>query len=173
MFLKPELVFLSLFAVLFSYSSCKSKKKTAEVTNQQEQVVDTVSQKVESPKDKPQGFEVQSVILDDSEIAYKTGDAYTIDTAYIVRGILLVKCSYSGGCKEHEFNLYTDGSLMKSLPPQLKLNLNHNANEDPCESWVTTALRFDLSKAHAEGHNKVQLNLSNYNYKIPYTYGDQ
>ena len=59
---------------------------------------------------------------------------------------LTVSVSFSGGCKEHEFTLVTDGVFLESDPVQIgDCRLAHNANDDPCEAYPTEEHQFDLS----------------------------
>jgi hypothetical protein len=140
-------------------------------------VEDTVNSSDAAPKKAPiqktdSKLIVDEILIDDSKQAYQKGADYQIDTAYIVRGILLIKCSFSGGCKEHSFKLYTDKSVMKSLPPQMNFNLNHQSNDDPCEAWKQEVLRFNIDKSQLEENKEIVINLSNYKHKIKYKYGN-
>lgn len=72
------------------------------------------------------------------------------DPASIVSGeinsdILGLVVRYGGGCKDHDFELYWDGLFMDSEPPQVRLQLSHNANNDLCRALLTEKLFFNLS----------------------------
>ena len=67
-------------------------------------------------------------------------DAITINEITIISNCLQIDLSYSGGCKTHEFLLFADLSI-----PDLSFKLAHNANDDPCEAWLTTTISYDLS----------------------------
>jgi hypothetical protein len=85
-----------------------------------------------------------------------------------------LKLSYSGGCKEHDFDLYWDGSWEKTKPPVAHLHLSHNANGDACEAIKSAKLGYNLKPLrdpnggqvivdiHAQGVPLVRVN---YSYK--------
>ena len=58
---------------------------------------------------------------------------------------LIVDLSYGGGCFAHTFELEWDGAVLKSNPPHYLLNLVDTSPIDPCEAYISTQLRFDLS----------------------------
>jgi hypothetical protein len=58
---------------------------------------------------------------------------------------LVLDLRYSGGCATHAFQLHWDGSVMESMPPQVRLHLSHQDGGDHCERMVQQTLRFDLS----------------------------
>lgn len=58
---------------------------------------------------------------------------------------LYVNVGYSGGCQEHEFNLYWHSLWAESDPPQTGVRLIHDSNDDFCEAYLTQTLQFDLS----------------------------
>jgi hypothetical protein len=87
---------------------------------------------------------------------------------------LELKLAYSGGCKEHDLDLYWNGSWDKSKPPVAHLHLSHNANGDACEAIKSAKLGYNLLPLrdpsggqvivdiHAQG---VPLARVNYSYK--------
>lgn len=75
----------------------------------------------------------------------RPSDPFHLNTAAVDGDSLAVEVSYSGGCREHEFELALDDAFMESDPVQLNLTLIHHANDDPCQRWVTEPRRFDLS----------------------------
>jgi hypothetical protein len=68
---------------------------------------------------------------------------------------LQLKISYSGGCKEHEFDLYWSGDWDKTKPPVAHLYLSHNANGDNCEAIKTQKLGFSLQQIRFPGNGQV------------------
>jgi hypothetical protein len=72
------------------------------------------------------------------------GDAFDVRADRIVDGVLEVEVGYRGGCEPHTFELFWNGRILESLPPQAFLRLVHDANDDACEIYVTETLRFDL-----------------------------
>ena len=72
-------------------------------------------------------------------------DGFELESARLSGNILTVTASYGGGCEEHEFDMYWDGLIRESYPPQLGLTLIHDGNDDYCEAYITQQLRFDFS----------------------------
>lgn len=66
-------------------------------------------------------------------------------TAKIDDDVLILRTSYTGGCKEHYFNLYSLLFFMESNPVQISMRLSHNSNSDPCDRLVFDTLYFSLS----------------------------
>jgi len=71
-------------------------------------------------------FKINSVVIDDNTLK------------------LLINVSYGGGCKKHVFDLIWPDAIIAIYPPQFGLILNHNANEDMCEAYLTQTLEIDL-----------------------------
>lgn len=93
-----------------------------------------------------------SVVINDvdRDIALQQSDAYELEidgdrAPVIENNTLTLTVSYSGGCKTHDFTLVTDGSFMESDPVQLAVILTHDANDDPCEAYLTGPYVFDLA----------------------------
>ncbi len=83
--------------------------------------------------------------------------------------ILLVQ--YGGGCREHEWKLKTNGAYAKSLPPQITLNLEHNANSDMCRALVTDTLKFNLEPLRYPGNLELYVRILGYEKQVNrYTY---
>ena len=76
-------------------------------------------------------------------------DALELNEAAITGDTLAVEVSYSGGCRDHQFTLVASGVFMESDPVQLSVALAHNANDDPCEAWITEGYLFDLAPIKA------------------------
>jgi hypothetical protein len=85
------------------------------------------------------------------------GDAITINAVKVVGDSLYVDVQYSGGCKTHEFKMITNGNFMKSLPPQLPLFLEHNANEDNCRALKMETLKYDLKPLRSTQTKKIKV----------------
>lgn len=72
-------------------------------------------------------------------------DAFRLESAAVDGDVLAIEVSYAGGCRNHEFVLLAARSFeVLSGSVRLEIALNHNANEDPCEAYLTEQLRFDL-----------------------------
>jgi len=80
------------------------------------------------------------------------GDQFMIDTAYIEGDILIMNIGYSGGCEDHEFKMYV-------ITTNPDLMLYHNANNDPCEAFITRSLFIDLLPLRDHEKNYVIFNL--------------
>ncbi|MFN3167508.1 MAG: hypothetical protein ACE37H_10640 [Phycisphaeraceae bacterium] len=72
-------------------------------------------------------------------------DPFKMSQATIEGDVLKIKVSYSGGAQKHAFELYWNGLIAKSFPPQTTLVLKHDANGDNAEALITDTLEFDLS----------------------------
>lgn len=58
--------------------------------------------------------------------------------------MLLVEVSYSGGCKEHNFEVEWPEVITTIYPPDFSVTLYHNANGDNCEAFITETLEFSF-----------------------------
>ncbi|SMD38893.1 hypothetical protein SAMN04488029_3931 [Reichenbachiella faecimaris] len=59
---------------------------------------------------------------------------------------LIIDVAYSGGCEEHTFELIWPEVMTMIYPPRYTVILNHDANDDTCEAYLSTTLYFDLSQ---------------------------
>jgi len=100
---------------------------------------------------------IKEAIIDSEVDLVNTGAAYNIDSIKIDDDVLSIFVNYSGGCKEHSFELYSNGMYAKSLPPQLPLSLKHTNNDDSCRELVTQELKFNINKLKYPGKNTVIL----------------
>ncbi len=57
---------------------------------------------------------------------------------------MFIEVSYSGGCEKHQFSLVWPEVIVTVYPPNFSIILNHNANGDTCEAWLTKTLVIDL-----------------------------
>jgi hypothetical protein len=111
--------------------------------------------------------EVKKATVDAGADMGSTGSAYKIDSLAISGNILSVFVNYSGGCKEHSFELVSNGMYAKSMPPQLSLCLKHSGNDDQCKKLVMQELKFDVSELRYKPGNTVVLKIGD--KKINYT----
>lgn len=141
--MKTLIYSLTLFALVFATTACKSRKTTAT----EEPVKETeLSTSVPKPACAP---------INRGEAMWKDPIANML--AEIKDDCLHLKVSYSGGCKEHDFALVWSGAMSKSIPPQVSLELGHNSHEDLCEAIKTQDLYFDLKELKFPGQNSVIL----------------
>ena len=82
--------------------------------------------------------------LDDTS-AWGT-DTYELGEVAIVDDTLKATVSYGGGCRDHEFTLVLSNAFRMTDPVRLPAKLVHEADDDPCEAWLTENLVFDLAK---------------------------
>jgi len=80
----------------------------------------------------------------DNALFATPGFALNIDTAYLDGRCLVVDVRRSGGCGSVSVDLIWNGSLMKSMPPQVPLRLL-GRGEDPCRGEVRQQYRFEIS----------------------------
>lgn len=82
-------------------------------------------------------------------------DGFRMDSAYVIGDFLHLQVSYSGGCRDHDFNLW---KLPPNAldPPPVELMLSHDANEDMCEAYITEWLVFSLKPIRKRNVNEVK-----------------
>lgn len=133
---------------LFSFS-CKNKKSVTkeEITK----VEDTLQEEV-----KP----INIVRTLPPEL-----DPFTVTDLQVKGSILAVTVQYSGGSKQHHFNLYTNMMMMKSMPPKLNVFLQHDSNGDRAEGLISKTLLFDLSAIN-QHYEKMIISINNYPHSI-------
>jgi hypothetical protein len=142
--MKMNLKFFFVAAMMLAFAGCRSKKETAEVPI----------------KDFPS---IESIlpIQEPSDINYKgQKDNFEILEKHLDGQFLMVKLAYSGGCNEHFFEVSWDGNYMKSLPPQVNLNLTHVNNDDVCRARIEKEFAIDLHKLFLNTPNNVFLILN-------------
>ena len=103
---------------------------------------------------------IKNAIIDTQIDMATTGAFYKIDSIKINEDILSVFVNYSGGCKTHSFDLYSNGMYAKSMPPQLSLCLKHNNNGDNCRGLLLQELKFNVSNLKYAGKSTVVLKLA-------------
>ena len=114
-----------------------------------------------------------SLIIQDNYLPAKDNAAFTIMSADLKKDNLTLIVQYGGGCKEHEFKLFTSGLFQKKSPPRLKLFLEHNFNEDFCKKLVIDTLIFNVANGRYPGEEskyKVEFELDKFNEIIQYKY---
>lgn len=114
-------------------------------------------------------------ILHENEWDKYSMDPFRLDTAYVENDWLMMKVSYGGGCREHDFNLW---KLPPNAldPPPVELALSHNANKDMCDAYITRWLVFSLVPIREKGKHEVTFllrgspEMSSYHGKYTYQY---
>lgn len=149
--------YIGLIALLvFLTSSCGNKKSTSE-TQIPENKVNT------EQKSEP------SLIIDQSG-NFDQGDQYNVDSARIQDDSLHMTITHGGGCKDHEYKLYTNGAMMKSLPPKMNMVLHHNGNEDYCRALIQKELAFNIAELKSMSNGRIIINLANFDQPLEYNY---
>jgi hypothetical protein len=111
-------------------SSCKSKKES------------TTPENKEAIAHRSFQLEVKPVLLDTTRYG---SDKFEANNVRVKGDTLFIDAEYSGGCKDHVFTARHNGNYMKSLPAQLNLYIDHNANGDGCRELIRETIAFDLS----------------------------
>ncbi len=128
--------------LLFAISSCK----TGNSGNKSKNTQTSVEKIIVDPEFSPQGKNTRMQILEVKEISNE---------------ILEITYSYSGGCKEHSFSLYTTGGLIKTLPPKTNLYLVNHQEDDVCRELIITKKQFNISPALPDNNQKIILIFNN------------
>ena len=92
-------------------------------------------------------------------------DPFKVTDLQIKESILAVSVEYSGGSSKHQFDLYTNMMIMKSMPPKLNVFLQHNANGDQAEALISKTLLFDISVL-SEHHERMIISINNYDQSV-------
>ena len=92
-------------------------------------------------------------------------DLFQVKGVAIKDNIISIDVQYSGGSKEHTFELFSNQMLMKSLPPKMNLFLQHQANGDLAKALKTETLLFDLTLLNAPPGTTILL-MNNYDQGI-------
>jgi hypothetical protein len=99
-------------------------------------------------------------------------DPVTISDIRVKGNKLFIDVSYSGGCKEHTFQLVGSSMIAKSLPPIRHMQLIHESNDDKCKKMVMQTLEVDI-KALAyqqQAGSEIFLTIDGWKDRIEYTY---
>lgn len=73
-------------------------------------------------------------------------DAYTLGQVSFDGGDLVARVATGGGCRTHRFAACWDGSVEDSQPPQVNVQLVHDAGGDTCDALLTYDLRIDVAR---------------------------
>ena len=94
-------------------------------------------------------------ILHENEWGKYSMDPFRLDSAYVDDDWLFMRVSYSGGCRDHELNLWKLPPNALN-PPPVELALSHDANGDMCEAYITRWLVFSLVPIREKGKHEVK-----------------
>jgi len=83
------------------------------------------------------------VILQDA--LPRQSDLFQLDTVFIVGDVMHLSIMHSGGCGDHDYELFfSPAAFAESLPVQATLRPRHTDQGDPCDAWLRKDLEFDL-----------------------------
>ena len=152
---------LILLAVYGGAASCRNQKSTSMDNTPPETLAAYFTQQIQHP-------------LVIQEVANTDGlrhDAFSIAGMRINGDTLLVDVTFSGGCSQHVFTMSTNKQWLKSMPPQIHLELTHDGHQDACRELFMGTLRFDLTTIRHPQSKSIQIILNkNTQEKITYTY---
>ncbi|TSA36884.1 MAG: hypothetical protein D4R64_06580 [Porphyromonadaceae bacterium] len=94
-------------------------------------------------------------ILHENEWEKYSMDPFHLDSAYVDDDLLMMQVSYSGGCRNHELNLWKLPPNALN-PPPIELALSHDANGDMCEAYITRWLIFSLVPLRERGKKEIK-----------------
>jgi hypothetical protein len=88
---------------------------------------------------------ISSVLVANIEPSEWPQDPFVLQEARIAGDTLFLQVAYGGGCRAHDFTLVISTQFMESEPVQTRALLAHDSHDDPCEAWLQSALRADLT----------------------------
>lgn len=154
--MKKFLVVVFSVFVVITLTQCKSKSNKSRIVN------DSRTAQAEKKED------VEKVVID-TEYQYAKGP-YRIKDFSINGDILSITISYKNACNDDDFNLYSSGMFMKSMPPQVNVFLDLKRSTGTCEENAEKTLKFDISALKYQGGNKVVVNINSHENKVDYNY---
>ena len=105
-------------------------------------------------------FLIDKVIIADNVNVKLKNDYLKVLEQYVSGDYLILKVQYSGGCKEHEIQIFTTGALLKTNAPQAELFISHDADNDSCEALITKELKInliELKNFYKTNFNRIQI----------------
>ncbi|HCY45715.1 MAG TPA: hypothetical protein DHU89_03460 [Flavobacteriales bacterium] len=155
--LKVALVLVGVLILISS--SCNKRREMKKSPADQTETINTKEKEA-----------ISVVEMDPTYKNIKT-DSFTLLESSLEGDNLILLVQYGGGCREHEWKLKTNGAYAKSLPPQITLNLEHNANSDMCRALVTDTLEFNLEPLRYPGNLQLDVRILGYEKQVNrYTY---
>jgi len=155
--LKVALVLVGVLILISS--SCNKRREMKKSPADQTETINTKEKEA-----------ISVVEIDPTYKNIKT-DSFNLLESSLEGDNLILLVQYGGGCREHEWKLKTNGAYAKSLPPQITLNLEHNANSDMCRALVTDTLEFNLEPLRYPGNLQLDVRILGYEKQVSrYTY---
>ena len=141
--------------IIISYS-CKKRKEVKKYSTVQKETMYT-KEKEKNP--------TQVVEIDPTYKNVKT-DSFTLLESNLEGDNLILLVQFGGGCKEHKWKLKTNGAYAKSFPPQITMNLEHNANGDMCRALLRDTLEFNIKPARYPESQELYVRLFGYEKQV-------
>ena len=98
--------------------------------------------------------------------------SFQVYDSFLDGDILTLRVAYSGGCSQHGFGLYWDGTFLETGIPSANIQLLHNSNGDLCEAYIMEDLQFDISKLKAFYMNSYDTDLDSFSFSVIGVNGD-
>lgn len=99
-------------------------------------------------------------------------DPITISGVKIIGNKMMLDVNYSGGCKDHSFEVIGSPNISKSLPPLRAIQLVHKANEDNCREYISKTLEIDITALayKQEVGSVIYLTIDGWKERIEYVF---
>ncbi|WP_020530490.1 hypothetical protein [Flexithrix dorotheae] len=123
-----------IFTLLLGGFSCKEKEVNPDEVNND---ISNLSIKLDQEE-----YEALSLKMSKGD---SVSDEFRLNKVYKEGNFLMIEISYSGGCKEHSFEIIWPEAVILIYPPQYPVVLTHDNNNDSCEAYITETLKFDLT----------------------------
>ena len=149
-----KVVLILVGALIMISSSCKKRK---EIKKSAEDQTETLNTKEE-----------EAILVVEIDPTYKNikTDSFTLLESNVEGDNLILLVEYGGGCREHEWKLKTNGAYAKSLPPQITLNLEHNANGDMCRALLTDTIEFNIKPVRYPSTMELDVRILGYEKEV-------
>ena len=142
-------IFFQLLSIVFiiaiSSTSCSDSLEDSQISNVFNDAIYT-SQSEFSPAVLRINKDVFDTINSNRINNIKTGEFYSINEIKREKDSIQINLSYSGGCKQHDFEIIWDGIVYTDEPCHMNLFLIHNSNNDNCEALITETISINLKE---------------------------
>ena len=109
------------------------------------------------------------IIVDNDLFTNAPNDAFKLISVQITDNQMTMEVEYAGGCGDVSFKLIGNEEVMASAPPQRKIRLSLEDN-DQCETLLRKTLRFSLTPAQVQDYNELILKLEDWTDPLSYKY---
>lgn len=145
---KLDILIVSSFALIL----CISCSSSEDSSNSVDQVYLSDSNSIKDDEDSS-GFvsaklrineEVFNTLDKNRIIGSAEGDDYKINYVKREGDFIQINLSYSGGCKNHVFEVLWDGKVYTDDPCHMNLIMLHDGNGDNCKAYITETIAINL-----------------------------